>query len=345
MAEQSPAITSYATERQYLMTYTDLALGIDIGGTNTALGYFDRSGRCLGATAIPTRSDQAPEACILRLHTAARALWAELPDAPRLVGIGVGAPNGNYFRGTIENPPNLSWGQVDLCGALSGYWDGLPIAVTNDANAAAFGELLFGAGQGLRDFMVITLGTGLGTGIVVNGELVHGHSGFAGELGHCIVEPGGRACGCGLRGCLETYASATGLARTTRELLAARPAAPGGLDPATLSAQQICAAALAGDAVAREAFQITGTILGRKLADAVALTSPEAIFLFGGLAKAGELILAPTREALDASLFHVFRGTVRVLPSGVPEGHAATLGAAALIWKELAPACVNRSDT
>ena len=327
------------------MSHMDLALGIDIGGTNTALGYFDRSGRCLGATSIPTRSDQPPEACILRLHAAAQALLATLPGAPRLAGIGVGAPNGNYYRGTIENPPNLSWGQVDLRGALSGYWAGLPIAVTNDANAAAFGELLFGAGQGLHDFMVITLGTGLGTGIVVNGQLVHGHSGFAGELGHCIVEPGGRPCGCGLRGCLETYASATGLARTARELLAAGPATPGGLDPEALSAQQICAAALAGDPIAREAFRITGTILGRKLADAVALTSPEAIFLFGGLAKAGELILEPTRRALDENLFHVFRGTVQVLPSGVPEGHAAVLGAAALIWKELDPSCGNRSDT
>jgi len=317
------------------MADMDLVLGVDIGGTSTKFGYIDRSGRCLGASAIPTQADQTPEACFLRLHEAARALWATLPGAHRLAGIGVGAPNGNYYRGTIEDAPNLNWGMVDLRGALSGYWGGLPIAVTNDANAAALGELLFGSGRGLRDFIVITLGTGLGTGVVVNGELVYGHSGFAGELGHCIVEYGGRPCGCGLRGCLETYASATGLACTARELLAASSAPSALRESAEPSALAVFAAAQAGDPIAREAFRRTGTTLGRKLADAVALTSPEAIFLFGGLAKAGELILEPTRKALDENLFHVFRGTVQVLPSGVPEDHAALLGTAALIWKEL----------
>ena len=317
------------------MADMDLVLGVDIGGTNTKFGYIDRTGRCLGASVIPTHADQAPEACFLRLHEAARALWATLPGSPRLAGIGVGAPNGNYYRGTIESPPNLSWGQVDLRGALSSHWGALPVAVTNDANAAALGELLFGSGRGLRDFIVITLGTGLGTGVVVNGELVYGHSGFAGELGHCIVEYGGRPCGCGLRGCLETYASATGLACTARELLAASSAPSALRESAEPSALAVFAAAQAGDPIAREAFRRTGTTLGRKLADAVALTSPEAIFLFGGLAKAGELILEPTRKALDENLFHVFRGTVQVLPSGVPEDHAALLGTAALIWKEL----------
>jgi len=220
---------------------------------------------------------------------------------------------------------------------MAAYWDVL-VAVTNDANAAAFGELMFGAGQGMRDFIVITLGTGLGTGIVVNGDLVHGFSGFAGELGHTIVEYGGRPCGCGLLGCLETYASATGIRATARELLAARPepSALRGLAEPQLTSKAIFEAAQAGDPISLEAFAITGRILGRKLADAVAHTSPEAIFLFGGLARAGALIFEPTRQAMEENLYSVFRGTVQVLPSGVPQGQAAILGAAALIWKELA---------
>jgi glucokinase len=314
----------------------DLALGIDIGGTNTRFGYIDRSGRSLGSATLPTLAQQPAAACFRRLHEAAQSLWAILPGRPRLAGIGLGAPNGNYLSGSIEDPPNLNWGMVDVRAELAGYWD-VPVAVTNDANAAALGELLFGAGRGLRDFIVITLGTGLGTGVVVNGDLVNGHSGFAGELGHTIVEPGGRLCGCGLRGCLETYASATGLTRTAHELLAASPE-PSLLRelPGALSSLAVFTAAQAGDPIAREAFARTGAILGRKLADAVALTSPEAIFLFGGLAQAGELILEPTRRAMEENLFHVFRGTVQVLPSGVPRDQAAVLGAAALIWKQLA---------
>jgi glucokinase len=319
------------------MNETELVLGVDIGGTNTSFGYVDRSGRCLADAVIPTRADEPPEGLFRRLHAGAEALRGALPPAFRLAGIGIGAPNANYYKATIEQPPNLSWDWVDLRAQLTPYYE-VPLAATNDANAAALGEMLFGAAKGLRDFIVITLGTGLGSGIVVNGEIVYGASGFAGEIGHMVVDPAGRLCGCGRRGCLETYASATGLRLTVLELLArdGRPSPLRALAPGELSARHISEAARAGDAVALEAFARLGDILGRKLADAVAFTSPGAIFLFGGLVSAGELLFAPLREAFERSLLNVYQGTVRLLPSGIPEGKAAILGAGALIWTELA---------
>jgi glucokinase len=270
-----------------------------------------------------------------RLRETALALWETLAGC-RLAGIGLGAPNGHFERGTIEDPPNLSWGRVEVRAELGAMW-GVPVAVTNDANAAALGEGLFGAARGMRDFLVITLGTGLGSGIVANGELIYGHSGFAGELGHTIVTHGGRPCGCGLRGCLETYVSATGLRRTVQERLETCSTASTlrALTTDRLTARAVHEAAEAGDPIALEALAFTGTLLGRKLADAVAHTSPEAIFLFGGLANAGELLFAPVRAALEENLYPLYRGTVRVLPSGVAQGQAAILGAAALIWKEM----------
>jgi glucokinase len=317
------------------MNQMDLVLGIDIGGTNTTFGYVDHSGTCMAEDTMPTRADEGPAAFFPRLAERARALWKPLSHH-HLAGIGVGAPNGNYYHGTIEDPPNLPWGFVDVRAAMARHWTA-PVAVTNDANAAALGELMFGAGKGMRDFIVITLGTGLGSGIVVNGELVHGHSGFAGEIGHTLVEPGGRLCGCGLRGCLETYASATGLLLTAKELLAAKPGPSRLRDQPLdeLTSKDVHAAALDGDPIALEAFGRTGALLGRKLAEAVAHTSPEAVFLFGGLASAGELLFAPTRRAMEENMFHVFRGTVKLLPSSVPQGQAAILGAGALIWREL----------
>ena len=318
------------------MAHTELVLGIDIGGTNTAIGYLDREGRCFAETSIRTQSDQPYKNYFKRLHETAEELWKPLCEGYRLIGIGVGAPNGNYFRGTIEYPPNISWGFVDVRKEMADYWD-VPIAVINDANAAALGELVFGGGKGMRDFIVITLGTGLGSGLVVNGEIVHGHSGFAGEIGHTIVDWNGRSCTCGLRGCLETYASASGIVRTVKEMLATRPTESilRHLPATELSSRTIYDAAVKGDSLALEAFEFTGTILGRKLADSVAHTSPEAIFIFGGLAMAGELIFEPTRKALEENLFIIFKGTVKVLPSGIPMGQAAILGAGALIWKDL----------
>jgi glucokinase len=318
------------------MAHTELVLGIDIGGTNTTLGYIDRTGRCRAETTMLTLSDQPPASFFKRLHEEAEALWKTILGDFHLAGIGIGAPNGNYYRGTIETPPNLSWTFVDVRAEMARYWQA-PLAITNDANAAAFGELLFGSGKGMRDFIVITLGTGLGSGVVVNGELVHGHSGFAGEIGHTIVQHGGRLCGCGLRGCLETYASATGLLITAKELLAAseEPSLLRAVPNSEMTSKSVYRAALEGDALAHRAFDITGTILGRKLADSVAHTSPEAIFLFGGLTSAGELIFEPTRKALEENLYPVFRGTVKLLPSGIPMGQTAIIGAAAMMWKQL----------
>jgi len=317
------------------MIPTDLVLGVDIGGTNTKLGYVDRQGRCLADDVMPTRSEEPPPLFFQRLHAQAQQLRRTLPSH-ELLGIGIGAPNANYYTGTIEQPPNLSWTRADIRAELAPYYQ-LPIVATNDANAAALGEMLFGAAKGMRDFIVITLGTGLGSGIVVNGELVYGSSGFAGELGHTIVDPAGRLCGCGRRGCLEVYASATGLRLTALEILARNdtPSQLRNLDFEDLTSRLIFEAARDGDSVARESFESTGDLLGRKLADAVAYTSPEAIFLFGGLAASGELLLGPTRRALEGNLLNVYQGTVKLLPSGIPEGMAAILGAGALIWKEL----------
>jgi glucokinase len=315
------------------MAMTDVVLGVDIGGTNTELGLVDRAGRIRANTVMPTKGEQAAPVYFGRLQAKALALLEGLGPNFRLMAIGIGAPNANFYRCTIENPPNLSWDLVDIRAELSPYFS-VPVAATNDANAAALGELYFGAGRGLRDFIVITLGTGLGSGIVVNGELLYGSTGFAGELGHVIVDPQGRLCGCGRRGCLETYASATGLRRTVRELVESRADASGlrAIPPDQLTAKRVFEAAEAGDPIAIEAFEFTGDLLGRKLADAVVFSSPAAIILFGGLAAAGERLFAPTRKALEANLFPVFRNTVKLLPSGIQGGNAAILGAAALGW-------------
>lgn len=318
------------------MTRIELVLGIDIGGTNTKFGYVDREGHCLAHGVMPTRSEEPPAAFFQRLHAETGRLRSGLEPGHRLLGIGLGAPNANYYKGTIEHPPNLSWTWVDLRAEMAHRFQ-LPIAATNDANAAALGEMRFGAARKMKDFLVITLGTGLGSGIVVNGAIVYGASGFAGELGHIEVDPEGRPCGCGHRGCLEAYVSATGLRITALELLArnGRPSRLRELAPAALSAQSIAEAAHLGDGLAQEAFETTGRLLGRKLADAVAFTSPEAIFLLGGLAEAGDLIFSPARRAMEDRLLDVYRGTVQLLPSGVASGKAAVLGAAALMWTEL----------
>jgi glucokinase len=310
----------------------DYVLGVDIGGTNTALGLVDRAGRLLASSVLPTRGKEAAPQLFLRLHAEAARLREGLPG--RLRAAGVGAPNAHAGRCTLEHPPNLAWGVVDLKAELAPL--GVPVAATNDANAAALGELAFGAARGMRDVLVLTLGTGLGCGLVANGALVEGATGFAGELGHVNAVTNGRPCGCGLKGCLETYASATGLLRTVREWLedGARPSRLRELPPERLDARAIAEAAEAGDALAQEAFAFTGELLGRKLADAAALTSPEAVFLLGGLAAAGELLFAPVRQALEAHLYPPLRGSVKLLASGIP-GNAAVLGAAALAWRQI----------
>jgi glucokinase len=316
---------------------TPVTLGIDIGGTNTALGYVDQQGVCLAESSIATNAEEAPAFLVARLAVKAHELFAPLEGRCVLTGIGIGAPNANYHHGTVVNPPNLSWkGETPLVALMKERF-GMPVVVTNDANAAALGEMQFGAARGMRDFIVITLGTGLGSGIVCNGALVYGADGFAGEVGHTKVDLQGRLCGCGGRGCLETYASATGICRTVFELLC------NGRDESRfrstsfrdLTAKDVADAARQGDPVALAAFAFTGRVLGAKLAEAVAYTSPEAIILAGGLANAGDLIFEPTKASMEAHLLGVFKGKVKLLPSGMPTGNGAVLGAAALSWTEL----------
>jgi glucokinase len=318
------------------MNQKEVVLGVDIGGTNTKFGYVDKSGNLLAEGEMPTEAHRPAEEFFERLHNQAEILFESKKENLKLVGIGLGAPNGNYYKGTIEQPPNLSWKFVDVVTLLH-RWYSIPIALTNDANAAALGEMLFGAAKGMKDFIVITLGTGLGSGIVANGELIYGHDGFAGEIGHTIVDPNGRQCGCGRRGCLETYASASGIRRTVEELLK-MPAPPSELREISLesiTSKRIFEAAQRGDKLALEAFELTGRYLGLKLADSVAHTSPEAIILLGGLAAAGDFIFVPTKKYMEEFLLNIFKNKVRLLPSGLPQGNSAILGAAALIWKEL----------
>lgn len=318
------------------MALVDVILGVDIGGTNTVFGYVDDSGHCLHEASMPTKSEEPAEKFFERFYATESKAFAGLKDRCRLLGIGMGAPNANYYRGTIEQPPNLKWGFVNVVQTMKKYY-GIPVALTNDANAAAIGEMVFGAAKGMKDFIVITLGTGLGSGIVANGQLIYGADGFAGEIGHTVYDPAGRDCGCGRKGCLETYVSASGIRRNVYELLAKRNTASEFRDVSfnTLTAKMISEAAQRGDAIALEAFAMTGEILGFKLADSVAHTSPEAIILFGGLAAAGDLLFKPTHRSLEQHLLPIFRNKVKLLPSGLPSGNAAVLGSSALMWNEL----------
>lgn len=315
---------------------SEVTVGIDIGGTNTVLGLVDGQGKCLAEASIPTLANEDAGSLVARLAETIREMYAPLSDRCVILGIGIGAPNANYYRGTVEDPPNLNWkGVTPLVAFFKERFD-IPVVVTNDANAAALGEMRFGAARGMRDVIVITLGTGLGSGIVANGELVYGADGFAGEIGHSIVDPQGRWCGCGKRGCLETYASATGICRTVFELLCNMRDESELRDVSyrELTAKRVTEAARKGDAIALAAFDYTGRILGMKLADSVAHTSPEAIILFGGLAHAGDLLFAPTRRSMEEHLLGIFKGKVKLLPSSLPAGNTAVLGAAALSWTE-----------
>ncbi len=325
------------SKTQTLEERKEVVLGVDIGGTNTKFGFVDRRGDCLASSSIPTNSNQPAQLFFNRLQENSKVLFSRLPGGCELIGIGIGAPNANYHKATIEHPPNLGWDYVDVRAELGKYY-GVPVAVTNDANAAALGEMFFGAAQGMRNFIVITLGTGLGSGIVANGELIYGADGFAGEIGHTTVDPNGRECGCGRRGCLETYCSATGLCRTVQELLCntTEHSELRGVSFDALTARRVFECAQRGDRLARQAFESCGNTLGLKLADSVAHLSPEAIILCGGLAEAGELIFNPTRRSLEEHLFPIFRNKVKLLPSKLTEGNTAILGAGALIWNALA---------
>jgi len=318
------------------MTKRDVVLGIDIGGTTTSFGIVDRDGACLAGRSIPTMGREPAVRLADRLDEIVAESFRPFASTHELKGIGIGAPNANYYTGMVENPPNLGWGRVNLAEIFGGRF-GLPVAVTNDANAAAIGEMEFGAARGMKDFLVITLGTGVGSGIVASGRVLYGADGLAGEIGHTVVDPDGRACGCGNRGCLEAYASAGGLCRTVFAILSERreESSLRSVPFRDLTARMVFEAARDGDPIARAAFEETGRILGMKLADAVAITSPEAVFLFGGLAAAGDLILEPTRRSMERHVMRIHRGRVKLLMSGLVHENAAVLGAAALIWREL----------
>ncbi len=319
------------------MTKIDVTLGIDIGGTTTTFGFVDREGNILAESQFMTHAEAHVTNYLPRLYDAIDALTLEVQDKVTVKGIGIGAPNGNYFRGTVENPPNLKWGGiVNLVELLRKQYK-LPAVITNDANAAAMGEMKFGAARGMKNFILITLGTGLGSGIVVNGEVVYGHSGFAGEMGHLIVKTDGRICGDGRRGCLEAYVSVTGIRRSVSKLLADSlvKSELRDVSQSELTGERITQAALKGDKIALEAFEYTGEILGIKLADTVLITSPEAIILFGGLANAKDLIFEPTLRYMEQNLFGPFKGTVKLMMSELQHRNAAVLGASGLAWHEL----------
>lgn len=311
-------------------------VGIDIGGTNTVFGVVDARGTVLYSSSIKTGKYTDIEDYVAALGQGLLQVIDQAGGSDKIKGIGVGAPNGNYFNGCIEFAPNLPWkGKIPLAQLISEKVGGIPVALTNDANAAAIGEMTYGAARGMKDFIVITLGTGVGSGIVINGNLVYGHDGFAGELGHVIVRRNGRQCGCGRQGCLEAYTSATGVARTAREYLEIRKdeSLLREFDPSDITSKDVYDAAMKNDKLALEIFETTGAMLGEAFANFVAFSSPEAIILFGGLTKAGDLIMEPIKRAMDANMLKVFEGKTKVLFSQLKESDAAVLGASALGWE------------
>ena len=311
-------------------------VGIDIGGTNTVFGVVDARGTILYSGSIKTGKYVEIDDYVTALANGLMSVIDQAGGTEMIKGIGVGAPNGNFFNGCIEFAPNLPWKNKVPLAQLISEKVGVPDALTNDANAAAIGEMTYGAARGLKDFIVITLGTGVGSGIVIGGNLVYGHDGFAGELGHVIMRRNnGRPCGCGRQGCLEAYASATGVARTAREFLAIRKddSLLRELDPDQITSKDVYDAAMKGDALAQEIFEFTGNILGEAFADFVAFSSPEAIILFGGLTKAGDLIMNPIKQAMDKNMLNIYAGKTKLLFSQLKESDAAVLGASALGWE------------
>jgi glucokinase len=311
----------------------ELTIGIDIGGTNTKFGIVDRAGNVLHQGNIVTTEHEEFHDYFDAMADALREAMHFLDKDYKVVGIGVGAANGNYYNGTIEFATNLRWkGVLPLAKMFKDDFN-LPCILTNDANAAAVGEMVYGNAKGMRDFVVITLGTGLGSGFVCNGHLLNGKHGIAGEVGHTSVNPAGRYCNCGKRGCLETYVSATGIKRTVYKLLAdhLESSELRGISFDNLNTKMITEAALRGDIVAKAAFEYTGRILGMKLAETVVHTDPEAIFLFGGLSQAGDLIFKPTIKYMEENLMPNFRGKVKILPSALQNQVAPILGASSLV--------------
>jgi glucokinase len=327
MNEQNAAIKPYV-------------IGLDLGGTNSVFGIVDARGEIKATTAIKTGGYEKVEDYVDACVEALQVIIDQVGGIEKIKAMGIGAPNGNYYNGTIEFAPNLAWaknGVVPLAKLFSERLNNIPVALTNDANAAAIGEMVYGVARGMKNFIVITLGTGVGSGIVVNGQLLYGHDGFAGELGHVTMVRGaeGRSCGCGRTGCLEAYCSATGVARTARELLAKtdRPSLLRDMDPEKITSLDVSIAAGKGDELAKEIYEFTGKMLGEACADFAAFSSPEAFIFFGGMVKAGELIMKPIREAYNNHVMNIFKNKAQFLVSGLDGASAAVLGASAIGWE------------
>lgn len=314
-------------------------IGLDLGGTNAVFGIVDKDANIVAQTSVKTQAypdvNDFVNACVEALKPAIE----QVGGIDKIYGMGAGAPNANYYTGEIEDAPNLIWakGKIVPLAQMFNERLGLKVAMTNDANAAALGEMYYGSAKGMKNFIVLTLGTGVGSGIVINGEVVYGHDGFAGELGHVTMVRGeeGRLCGCGRTGCLETYCSATGVTRTAREFLAKdnRPSMLRDIDPAKIESFDVYKAAVAGDEIAKDIFEFTGNMLGQACADFAAFSSPEAFIFFGGLAKSGDLIMDPIKRSYDANVLPIFKGKAKFLVSPLEGAGAAVLGAAALGWK------------
>ncbi len=313
------------------------AIGIDIGGTNTVFGIVDHRGTTLYRGAISSRKNEDVTDYIEELYQALEPAIDQVGGISAIKGIGIGAPNGNYYTGTIDYAPNLIWkGIIPLAKMITEKF-GVPAALTNDANAAAVGEMMYGAAKGMKDFIMITLGTGVGSGIVANGQLIYGHDGFAGELGHITIIPNGRLHpGTNMYGSLESYASATGVANTAREFLNDNPDKDSLLrnyPMEEIDSRIVYECAMQGDEIAKDVYQYTGEILGLALANFVMFSSPEAIILFGGMTKAGDLIMKPTKEHMEKNLLSIFQDKVKLIFSELKEADAAILGASALVWE------------
>ena len=323
-------------EQQGIKPYV---IGLDLGGTNSVFGIVDARGEIKATTAIKTGSYEKAEDYVAACVEALQVIIEQVGGISKIKAMGIGAPNGNYYNGTIEFAPNLSWAKSGVVPLAKLFSDalGIPVALTNDANAAAIGEMVYGVARGMKNFIVITLGTGVGSGIVVNGQLLYGHDGFAGELGHVIMVRGkeGRSCGCGRTGCLEAYCSATGVARTARELLSKtdRPSLLRDMNPEEITSLDVSIAASKGDELAKEIYEFTGKMLGEACADFAAFSSPEAFIFFGGMVKAGDLIMNPIKKAYDESVMNIFKGKAQFLVSGLDGASAAVLGASAIGWE------------
>ena len=319
------------------LTLKPYVIGLDLGGTNSVFGIVDSRGEIKATTAIKTQAYDNVEDYVNASVEALQIIIDQVGGINKIKAMGIGAPNGNYYQGTIEFAANLSWGRnciVPLADMFSKRL-GVPVALTNDANAAAIGEMTYGVARGMKNFIDVTLGTGVGSGIVVNGQVVYGSDGFAGELGHVImVRENGRECGCGRKGCLEAYCSATGVARTARELLETtdEPSLLRDLNPEDITSLEVSLAAEKGDALAKRIYEFTGEMLGEACADFAAFSSPEAFIFFGGLTKAGKLLMDPIRKSYDKHVLRIFKGKAQFLVSSLNGSSAAVLGASAVGW-------------